>query len=122
MCFQISPRTPYKKFTWKPITCYKYVQFDLLDEENTHCRSTIQHFEYEYNKIYKIKHFKKDFYGVVLRGFHSYIHKYHVKVKYPIDSNVTCIIPAFSFYYVNKENNEYVSNRIKILKPDDKIH
>ena len=113
MCFYIHSKHPEPKTAKEDESCYK---IGYLDSIHNKFRSEIMKFSYQLNKVYSTK---IDGYGdVIRRGFNSFKTK-----KDALEDNtwgndiVKCTIPKGATYYYNPDLQEYVSNKIKILKP-----
>ena len=104
------------KLARKNIECYKEVRKIKSDYFKNYCFSYYQDFKYEYDKIYsgksKLKLFIKWLFNIYVssEGYHSYTTSKNTSIK--------CIIPKWSLYFINKEETEYVSTSIKVLKPN----
>ena len=111
MCFYIHSKHPDPKIAEEDKTCYKY---GLIIGETL--RSYHQGFYYKFNKTYSLKE-KLTGSSAIYEGFHSITNKKQAIAESGKEYVVKCIIPKGATYYYNPDLQEYVSNKIKILKP-----
>lgn len=120
-----------RRFAEEDIICYKVVKRHLHSKELKGCFQS--NYVYSFNKVMEIKKhlvvkgIKTGEY--IDEGFHSYAEKFKInhhlhtkKTGYRCRKDtalwiiipVKCVIPKGSFYFINKQNNEYVSDTIII--------
>lgn len=107
MCFFVHDRHKKVKIAKKNIRCWK-----VGEVHKTYFLSRYWDFRYSFGKLYKRKYLTvRD--SVISRGFHSYSQKGDIFIGEIIEA----VIPRGARYYYDPTNHEYVSNKIKILKP-----
>ena len=110
MCFYVDPNHCKELIATEDIFCYKIIN-TVLKRGKPVLVSNYQRFEYKLGKKYSIRKLKLVNENAIFEGFHSYI-----KDKKFMWCLYECIIPKGAKYYKNINNNEYVSNKIIIIK------
>ena len=124
MCFNVSRKHPDSLITQEDIICYK--SSDTTKRRYKTFSSDYRRFDYKLGKVYRLMTSleptrKVELYPeprfaesqVINQGFHSYI---KIPTQYLNDRLVECIIPKGSTYYINPDENEYVSDQIIIKR------
>ena len=116
MCFHVHPDHPTAKIAEKDITCYKVVETVRGNNQyKVKYISLYQGFIYERGKTYFSEISR--YYNKIEEGVHSYTNlKTASEYKRYGVVLIECTIPKGSTYYYDPENEEYVSNQIKIIK------
>ena len=110
MCFRLTKKQRIK-IAKEDIICYKIV--------DKYLKSIFQGFQYKLGETYSISEFpaytQLNVRDVLLiyEGFHSYINDPCALIG---TLRIKCVIPKGSKYHVNKEEDVYVSNSIKIVE------
>lgn len=100
--------------TDRDITCYKLVYPANMDDK---FRSQFQEFPYELGRAYQEEYFREvNATRHVYEGFHSYrTVKEATMHSCPGMVLIKCVIPKGSRYFVSEENDQYCSNKIRVV-------
>jgi len=141
MCFTIESKNCKKKIAEKDIVCYKVVDIKIFSDKEV-IKGMWHEFIYKLHKTYEEpKPFKRGCNKIEIEtGFHSYADIkntiYYVKNSYVVNEYydpkliktqqaktniflstviVKCVIPKGAEYYYNERQQEYVSNKIRLV-------
>ena len=116
MCFYIHFEHAEPKIAEKDIYCYKYLRKSSSKKKNKrkYLFSPYRRFKWEKGEIYDTKLETWEY--TIKQGFHTCTTRKSCRKRFAYGKTYTCVIPWGSTYYYNPDEEEYVSDRLVVLK------